>query len=141
QLIDNTPNLLLRSTDGTQLSFVEINNEYSCTQVKDRNGNYITVNHNGLGRITAITDTLGRVINFNYDDYKNLISITQIWNGQPSHPWVSFGWSYRNMQANFSNASVVGPKNGTELPVITQVGLNDSSLVTFDYTNALQVSL
>src|SRR5687768_5636221 len=53
QLIDNspTPTLLVRSTDGTQLSFVEINNEYSCTQIKDRNGNYISVNHNGLGAL------------------------------------------------------------------------------------------
>ena len=84
QLIDNSPKLLVRSNDGTQLSFVEINNEYSCTQIKDRNGNYISVNHNALGRITTITDTLGRVITFNYDTNANLISITQSWNGQPS---------------------------------------------------------
>lgn len=64
QLTDNSPNLLVRTTDGTQLSFVEINNEFRCTQVKDRNGNYITVNHNGLGHISTITDTLGRVITF-----------------------------------------------------------------------------
>ena len=142
QLTDNSPNLLLRSTDGTQLSFVEINNEYSCTQVKDRNGNYITVNHNGLGRITAITDTLGRVINFNYDINANLISITQSWNGQtPPHQWVSFSWGTRNMQASFSTGSVIGPKNGTVLPVVTQVTLNDTSQVTFDYNNSLQVNL
>ena len=67
QLTDSSPSLVVRSTDGTQLSFVEINNEYSCTQIKERNGNYITVNHNALGRITAVTDTLGRVVNFNYD--------------------------------------------------------------------------
>ncbi|HEX2271653.1 MAG TPA: DUF4214 domain-containing protein, partial [Pyrinomonadaceae bacterium] len=91
QLIDNSPNLLVRSTDGTQLSFVEINNEYSCTQVKDRNGNYITVNHNALGRITTITDTLNRVITFHYDSNANLLSITQSWNGQ-SHQWVGFSW-------------------------------------------------
>lgn len=141
QLIDNSPNLVVRSTDGTQLSFVEINNEYSCTEVKDRNGNYITVNHNGLGRITAITDTLGRVINFNYDINENLISITQSWNGQPSHQWVGFGWGTRNLQSSFSNIAVVGPKNGTLLPVVTQVTLNDTSQVTFDYNNSLQVNL
>src|SRR5687768_11049494 len=143
QLIDNspTPTLLVRSTDGTQLSFVEINNEYSCTQIKDRNGNYISVNHNGLGRITTITDTLGRVITFNYDSNSNLVSITQSWNGQQSHQWVGFNWSTRNMQASFSGAAVVGPKNGTTLPVITQVTLNDTSHVTFDYNNSLQVYL
>jgi YD repeat-containing protein len=124
RLTDNSPNLLLRSTDGTQLSFVEIN-EYSCTQVKDRNGNYITVNHNGQGRITAITDTLGRAINFNYDGNANLISITQRWNGQPSHQRVAFSWSTRSMQSSFPSVSVIGPMNGTSLPVLTGVTLND----------------
>lgn len=141
QLTDNSPNLIVRSTDGTQLSFVEINNEYSCTQIKDRNGNYITVNHNALGRITAVTDTLGRVINFNYDVNQNLVSITQSWNGQPSHQWVAFSWGTRNMQSSFSGAAVIGPKNGTSLPVITAVTLNDTSQVTFDYNNSLQVYL
>ena len=141
QLIDSSPTLVVRSTDGTQLSFVEINNEYSCTQIKDRNGNYITVNHNGLGRITAVTDTLGRVINFNYDANQNLLSLMQSWNGQPSHQWVGFSWSTRNLQASFTGAAVIGPKNGTVLPVITQVTLNDTSHVTFDYNNSLQVNL
>jgi YD repeat-containing protein len=141
QLIDNSPSLLVRSSDGTMLSFVEINNEYSCTQIKDRNGNYISVNHNALGRITTITDTLGRVITFNYDVNANLISITQSWNGQPAHQWVGFNWGTRNLQASFSSAAVIGPKNGTVLPVITQVTLNDTSHVTFDYNNSLQVYL
>ncbi|HEU4769410.1 MAG TPA: DUF4214 domain-containing protein, partial [Pyrinomonadaceae bacterium] len=141
QLTDTSPTLLLRSIDGTQLEFIEINNEYSCSKVKDRNGNYITVNHNALGRITTITDTLGRVINFNYDVNANLISITQAWNGQPSHQWVGFSWGTRNMQASFSGAAVIGPKNGTVLPVITQVTLNDTSHFTVDYNNSLQVYL
>src|SRR5688572_11957639 len=101
----------------------------------------ITVNHNALGRITAVTDTLGRVINFNYDSNQNLLSITQSWNGQPSHQWVGFSWGTRNMQASFSGAAVIGPKNGTVLPVITGVTLNDTSQVTFDYNNSLQVYL
>src|ERR1700741_2606135 len=141
QLIDNSPNLLVRSTDGTQLSFVEINNEFSCTQVKDRNGNYLTANHNALGRITSITDTLGRIITFNYDSNSNLISITQAWNGQASHQWVSFGWSTRNMQYSFATDKVIGTNAGATIPVITQVALNDTSYFTFDYTNQLQVSL
>jgi YD repeat-containing protein len=141
QLIDNSPSLAVRSTDGTQLSFVEINNEYSCTQVKDRNGNYITVNHNALGRITTVTDTLGRVINFNYDINQNLISITQSWNGQPSHQWAAFNWDTRTMQSSFSGAAVIGPANTTPLPVVTGMTLNDTSQITFDYNNSLQVYL
>lgn len=141
QLTDNGATLLVHSTDGTRLRFTEINNEWRCVEVKDRNGNYITVNHNALGHITTITDTLSRVITFNYDTNANLISITQSWNGQPAHQWVGFNWGTRNMQSSFSGAAVIGPKNGTLLPVITQVTLNDTSHVTFDYTNSLQVYL
>jgi YD repeat-containing protein len=141
RLTDNGSTLLVHSTDGTKLSYSEINGEYRCVEIKDRNGNYITVNNNALGHISSIVDTLGRVINFNYDGNANLLSITQTWNGQPSHQWVSFGWSTRTMQSSFSGAAVVGLTNGTVLPVITQVGLNDGSHLTFDYTNSLQVSV
>src|SRR5688572_20094084 len=141
QLTDNSPNLMVRSTDGTQLSFMEINNEYSCTQIKDRNGNYITINHNALGRITSVVDTLGRILNFNYDVNANLISITQNWNGGPPKQLVGFSWGTSTLQAGFTGAAVIGPKNGTVMPVITQVTLSDTSHATFNYNNSLQVSV
>ncbi|HKG97944.1 MAG TPA: hypothetical protein VKA97_09030, partial [Pyrinomonadaceae bacterium] len=106
--------------------------------IKDRNGNYITVSYNSLGHITNITDTLGRVITFNYDANANLLSITQTW-GAATHQWVGFSWSTRTMQSSFSNVAVVGTASGNDLPVITQVTLSDSSHVTFDYNNSLQV--
>ena len=143
RLTDNGGTLLVHSIDGTKMSFSEINNEWRCVEIKDRNGNYITVNYNTLGRISTITETLGRVITFNYDSNSNLTSITQAWNGQPSHQWVSFGWGTRTMQYSFSDSNlrgVIGTANSTDLPVITQVGLNDTSHFTFDYTNSLQVS-
>ncbi len=140
QLTETGATLLVRSTDGTQLTFADVYNEYRCTQVKDRNGNYLSINYDTLGHITNISDTLGRVIVFNYDSNANLLSITQSWNGQPSHQWVSFGWSTRNMQYSFSNDAVIGTAIGAAAPVITQVALNDTSYFTFDYTNSLQVS-
>ena len=143
RLTDNG-SLVIQSTDGTRPSFTYFNGEYRCSEVKDRNGNYITVNYNSLGQITTIVDTLGRVITFNYDGNANLLSITQSWAGQPSHQWVSFGWSTRTMQSSFSDSTlrgVIGTANGTVLPVITQVALNDTSHFTFDYTNSLQLSV
>jgi YD repeat-containing protein len=140
RLTDNGSTLLIQSTDGTKLSLTQINDEYRCVEVKDRNGNYLTINYNALGQITNITDTLARVITFNYDGNANLLSITQAWNGQPSHQWVSFGWSTRTMQSSFTSGAVVGTANGTLLPVITQVALNDTSYLSFDYTNSVQVS-
>ena len=144
RLTETGGNLLVYSTDGTRLTLTYSNNEYRCTEIKDRNGNYISINYTAIGRLTNITDTLGRLITFNYDTNDNLVSITQAWSGQPSHQWVSFGWAPRNMQGSFADTSlegVIAPKNGTTLPVITQVNLNDTSYVTFDYTNSMQVSV
>ncbi len=124
QLIEGDT-LLVRSTDGTQLSYGWFNHEFRCIQSKDRNGNYLTVNYNWLGDITTITDTLGRVITFNYDTNANPISITQIWNGQ-THEWATFGWGAHTMQSSFSGVSVVGAANGSVIPVLTQVGLHDT---------------
>jgi len=81
QLTDNGSSLLLRTTDGTQMSYTKFENEWQCTQIKDRNGNYITINHNSFGDITTVVDTLGRTITFNYDGNANLATITQAWNG------------------------------------------------------------
>jgi YD repeat-containing protein len=140
RLTDNGATLLVHSTDGTKLTFTEINGEYRCVEVKDRNGNYLTVNYNTLGRLTTITDTLGRVITFNYDGNANLLSITQAWTGQQSpHQWVSFGWGTRTMQSSFTNGALVGTTNNSVLPVVTQVALNDTSHFTFNYSNSLQV--
>ncbi|MFN2532894.1 MAG: hypothetical protein ABR555_16515 [Pyrinomonadaceae bacterium] len=35
--------MTLKTTDGTQLSYTALSNDYECTKVKDRNGNYLTV--------------------------------------------------------------------------------------------------
>ena len=53
RLTDNGSTLLVHSTDGTKLSFSEINGEYRCVEIKDSNGNYIVINNNALGRISS----------------------------------------------------------------------------------------
>lgn len=143
RLTDNGSTLLVHSTDGTKLSYSEINGEWRCVEIKDRNGNYITINNNAQGRISSITDTLGRVITLNYDGNANLLSITQNWTGQPSRQWVGFSWGTRTMQYSFTDSllrGVIGTANNALIPVITQVTLNDTSHFTFEYTNSLQLS-
>ena len=83
--------LLLRAPDGTQFTYVMVNGEYRCTGLKDRNGNYQSVAYNDYGRMTRITDTLGRVINFNYDANNRLLSLTQP-RGAATHTWATFGY-------------------------------------------------
>ena len=143
QLIDYGGSLLLRTTDGTQLTYQLFNSEWRCTQIKDRNGNYITVNYDVLGHIATIVDTLARTITFNYDTNANLLSITQSWtvNGSPTtHTWASFGWASKTVQPSFSGVMVVGATNGYTFPVINQVGLADGSHYTFEYNAAGQVN-
>lgn len=79
QLTDNCSWLLLKTTDGTQMTFSSANGQWVCTQIKDRNGNYITINYNGSGNISTIVDTLDRTITFNYDSNAHLQTITQTW--------------------------------------------------------------
>jgi YD repeat-containing protein len=142
QLIDNGGSLLLRTTDGTQLSYQSYNSEWHCTQIKDRNGNYLTVNYDWLGHITTIVDTLARTITFNYDSNANLLSITQIWtiNGAPTtHAWATFGWTTKTLSPSFSSVMTVGASPST-IPVINQVGLDDGTHYTFEYNATGQLN-
>lgn len=134
QLIDYGTSLLVRPTDGTQLNFVTVNSTWRCNQIKDRNGNYVSASYNSWGDVASITDTLSRVINFNYDGYDNLISITQSWNGQ-THQWATFGYdSNYYVGYNFPGLTSYGP-DGSHITVLTQVGLADGSRYNFEYNN------
>ncbi|HEY1403482.1 MAG TPA: hypothetical protein VGB05_05105, partial [Pyrinomonadaceae bacterium] len=136
QLIYNSVDgsLLVRTKDGTQLTFnPTVNNEYRCTQIKDRNGNYISVTYNTLGRITTITETLGRVIFFNYDANNYLTSITQN-RGGVQFTWATFSYAELAVQPNFPGLSVQGP-NYTSIPVLQRVGLPDGTYYGFGYEN------
>lgn len=142
QLINNGSSLLVRTTEGLQMTYQQFENEWYVTQIKDRNGNYLSVTYNSQSDLSMITDTLGRVIYFNYDGYANLSSISQNWSGT-WHTWASFGWgsSLTIQTSSFTGATVVGTHNGEAIPVLRQVGLDDGSYYTFDYTGVGQVNL
>lgn len=143
QLIDYGSSLLLRSTDGTQISFdgPPSSNGWKTTQIKDRNGNVLTVNNDWHGDIQNITDTLGRVITFNYDGCDNLNTITQTWtiNGvAQTHTWASFGWGTTQIHPSFG-AEVVGVHDSEGIPVLTMVGFDDGTYDKFSYNGYGQV--
>jgi YD repeat-containing protein len=136
QLINNG-NLLLRTTDGASMTYSGTGiNEYRCTSIQDRNGNYMLVNYDWRGDIQNVTDTLGRVITFNYDTNANLNSITQSWNGQ-THTWASFGWDNLTMQPTVSG--VVGTYGGEIMPVLKMVAFHDGTYTKFLYNGNGQV--
>lgn len=137
-LVDNGETMLLRTTDGMQLSYILSENGYRCTEIKDRNGNYLTINHNAKGRITSVTDTMGRLFNFNYDANQNLSTITQL-RGAVPYKWAEFGYTNLTLQTNFGNLNMVGLQNGTTLPVLSQVSLPNGTYFKFSYNSYGQV--
>ena len=143
-LLDTSTNpMVLRTTDGTQLSYELKGTDFECTKIKDRNGNYITVNYTAFNRIDTVVDTLSRTIKFNYDVTNYLNSITQTWtvNGQAqTHTWASFHYNPSlEIQTNFGVLVPVGPQNSSTIKVLNNVTLDDNSAHTFDYTSWGQI--
>jgi YD repeat-containing protein len=155
--------LRVLSNDGTRMLYAYINGQYHCTEVKDRNGNYLTIRYdpvNGTatpGLMTSVIDALGRTVTFNYDENSRLQTITQLRNGQP-HVWASFGYADVEIHTNFerpigigeevgsgpggsieANSGTVGLPKGDTVSLLTQVSLNDGSSYNFDYTSWGQI--
>jgi hypothetical protein len=139
QLDASNVNVLLgRTIDGTQLKFepVTINSEYRCTEIKDRNGNYISATYNSTtGHLLTITDTLERVITFVYNGDNNLEAIRQTWAGV-THNWATFSYGQVWVAPAFGGGLVVNGPNGNYTTVLTQVSLHDGTYFTFDYNAA-----
>lgn len=138
-LTDNgTSGAVVRTTDGTQFTFIHVtvNNEYRCTQIKDRNGNYISATYDTTnGHLLTITDTLSRVITFNYYADSNLNTITQSWAGG-THQWAKFEYALVHVAPGFGGGLQVNGPNGIDVTVLSKVTLDDSSYFTFEYNTA-----
>jgi hypothetical protein len=98
----------LYTNDGTAVTIGKVNNRLLPTMITDTNGNYIQIaykweaNFPGIA-INYIVDTLGRVIQFNYEAYNstNLTSISGPNGG------VTFNYQTVTMNTNFQNGIVV----------------------------------
>lgn len=131
--------MVLSAPDGSRLTYGAIGGEYRCTQVEDRNGNRLSVLYNYSGQILSVTDTLGRIVSFQYDSNNNPLSITQAW-GSQTHTWATFSYGAVTVQPSFSSGLTVGGPQGQAINVLTQVGIADGSRYQFDYNLYGQVS-
>ena len=86
----------------------------------------------------TVTDPLGRLINFNYDEFNHLLSITQNWAGQ-THTWATFAYGTQTIQTNFQGLTLNGTANGAQESVLLRVGLADGSVYSFEYNTYAQV--
>jgi YD repeat-containing protein len=135
----------LTTLDGSQMSYEWIGGAFRCKEIKDRNGNFITIFHNSQGLLKTITDTLGRVITISYDAELYPTSISQTWNegngagSGVTHLWASFTYTTQVIQTNFSGLAVIGPTNGTLIKVLQKIKYADNSYTKFEYNDYGQV--
>ncbi|HYX29184.1 MAG TPA: RHS repeat-associated core domain-containing protein [Pyrinomonadaceae bacterium] len=131
---------VVRTTDGTQFIFgAEVSSEWRCTQIEDRNGNYISATYNeSNGHLLTITDTLGRVLNFNYNGDGNLESISQTW-GSTTHYYVWFVYDTVQMSFNFSGLTVYGAANNASQTILSYIAFEENTSYHFDYNGYGQV--
>src|SRR6266536_1929048 len=139
QLIENVGSLVVRTSDGTQLTFLPTSDVttlgYRCTEVKDRNGNYLSATYDSnTGHTLTMTDTLGRVIDFNYPS-GNLDTITQLWNGV-AHEWARFEYQQQLVAPSFGGGLLVNGPNNQYVTVLTKVILQNLDSYSFDYNTA-----
>ena len=103
----------LRTPDGTAYNYVIVGSNPKCVEIKDRNGNYISIAYNAsTEKITRITETLNRVVDFNYDSNNRLTSITQNWGGA-THKWADIHIHDRDYKRGVSEYEYGG---GAERP-------------------------
>jgi len=131
---------VVRSTDGTQYRFgTKAGAEWRCTQIKDRNGNYISASYNAAnGHLLSVTDTLGRVVSFNYNADGNLSTITQTWAGA-THTYATFAYGSVPMSFSFSGLAVYGATSGAGRGVLSSVTLSTGESYHFEYNGYGQV--
>ncbi|MGI8641405.1 MAG: FG-GAP-like repeat-containing protein, partial [Pyrinomonadaceae bacterium] len=134
-------------SDGTMLDYGWKAGAYRLNQIKDRNGNFISVVYdNDYGLLRSVTDTLGRVVNVNYDSEFYPTSITQNWksgNGDGSvvtHTYATFTYDYAAINPNFAaGLGVFGPSGGTLLKVLNRITYPSGGSTTFEYNAYGQV--
>ena len=124
--------------NGGSIYFQKINNRLLPNWIQDTNGNYITITYkdaseqydeNGFfftyppNAIDYITDTLGRIIQFNYNSIsgvRQLLSITApAFNGSVTNPLTQeiarFDYESRTISNSFSGLTVQRPASATVL--------------------------
>src|SRR6266700_46132 len=108
--------------------------------VVDTNGNFISISYlSGHDQfISTITDTLGRVIHFNYDGSNRLSSITQTVltsaiDPTGVHTYATFAWGTTPLNYNFSLLVAHSQATGTLVNVITSCTYANGTGYKFDY--------
>jgi hypothetical protein len=129
--------------DGTQVAISVVNNRLLPTEIKDTNGNYVavtykqydTTNFPWVQAIDYITDTVGRVIEFEYDscDRLVLIKVPKFDDTNPRE-LVRFDYSAMSVSNSFSGLTVSNRPSGN-VSALNHVYFPDTNTgYKFDYS-------
>jgi RHS repeat-associated protein len=132
---------VLRLREGTQITFALQGSSGSYvlpTKLKDRNGNYITINYSGTGQqISSIVDTIGRTTSFSYNGDGTLASISKSGFGNASRTW-SFGYSSLTLSYSFASSLTVNAPSSVK--VLSSITFPNSTSQTFSYNGYGQLT-
>lgn len=141
---------ILRYKNGLQVHYTQFTttgyvNFFNPTKIRDTNGNRITITYNSSDRINTITDTLGRVITYNYTDGR-LTTITQALTPSGSKTWATFDWNtslaltYNFTAGGFfvlapgnTTGSSIQPETGSVIKVLTKCTYANGTGYRFTY--------
>jgi RHS repeat-associated protein len=119
--------------------------EYRTSQIEDNNGNFISIsyiNNNDL-RINQITDTIGRIIQFNYNSSGLLATVAQLYSNGTVFRQYAFSLSPLTVNFNFTLKATTGlgltpgylTSGQSSVNVLTKVTKPDNTSVSFDYAH------
>jgi RHS repeat-associated protein len=127
---------VLRTKDGTQITYSSTGGFVQPTQIKDRNGNYITINYTGTGQqISSIVDTVGRTVSFSYNGDGTLNTITKSGFNNASRTWT-FGYTSTSLSCSFNSLTVNAPSSPK---LLTSLTYPNGTKVTFAYNSCGQM--
>lgn len=133
---------VLTYNNGTQVQyqpFPSNSNLLRPVTIKDPNGNFISISYvSGHDQmISTVTDSLGRVITFNYNASSQLISLTQALHPSGTKTLVSFTWTnpYSTNQTwyNFSGLTVNGAPTAGQISVLAECTYPNGTGYRFNY--------
>ena len=132
---------VLRMKDGTQITFASVGGFVQPTQVKDRNGNYLTINYTGTAQqISSIVDTVGRTTSFTYNGDGTLNTITKAGFGGVARTWT-FGYTNITLTYSFAaSLTVNGPTSGSQVKMLTSVTYPNGTSQAFTYNSYGQLT-
>lgn len=134
-------NRILRRKDGTQWKYEQVGSTaiYRPIQIKDTNGNYITIAYKsattsyGKFAIETITDTLGRTITFGYDGSYRLTSITAPAVTSGTRTVATFVWGTTSLTYNFTLSVEDTLTSGSTINVLTECKYANDTKYVFSY--------